>query len=786
MADTLGTAVLTLTTDSAQVIQGLKQVEGSIKSVAATSEAAGQAGSADWATIGKAINAVAKQMADQKAATDDLKSHSASLNEAFGEMKSLATEVAGALGIAFTIDSAVEFLKSTIENAAALKNLSDQTEISIEDLQVLSAATSDYGVNSDELGRALYQLRQRIAGGDDSVVAAYAAMGLKIEDIKNLDAYTLFVATERGLGTLQGAIRDTAAADLYGGKLGSSLTALSTHIDEAIDHAKQFNTVASTDSVKAAAEYAKAIDQATNSFKAFATEVVGGAAIGVNTLTDAAAKGASKWSIFVAMVQDWAASSTVTGASTIHLATLLDQLNQKTQHNRDITLEAANAHAQVKQQLDVEGQAGVFMATMRANAVKPLTDWQQKDLDQLNQMGQLTAKNAELIGVNAAQFDKYKAGLDVLTKYGDAWTNLNSLGQSYQATLDGLEPTLRDTVLYYAQQGASVQDLVAAFTDLETQLPRVTQGQAQAAVDLVKAQQNAAGTATKLWDDYYQTIAQQSGIGADAQIAAVTKWYNAEYTAIAKLAQQNADAWGALNALNADYFAKLQGALVSFSDVAATSSETWRANLQATADRAAATYQYMVEHAEQFRADTIAKFQAIAADAQIAADSWYTSWSDHLDQIDQQVTATKGAFDSLNQSAQQASSFALSPGMLPTLESLQSAAQRPGSFLGFSLGTLQPGMSISGIDPSFWTGLLPGRASGGPVSAGMPYIVGEHGPEIRTFSRDGAIVPIGAGAGIAINLTVTGGVITDPLGFQRAVKKAVEDGLRGSGTRIQG
>jgi hypothetical protein len=37
--------------------------------------------------------------------------------------------------------------------------------------------------------------------------------------------------------------------------------------------------------------------------------------------------------------------------------------------------------------------------------------------------------------------------------------------------------------------------------------------------------------------------------------------------------------------------------------------------------------------------------------------------------------------------------------------------------------------------------LLPGRAAGGPVMAGSPYIVGERGPELFVPGRSGNIVP---------------------------------------------
>lgn len=55
-------------------------------------------------------------------------------------------------------------------------------------------------------------------------------------------------------------------------------------------------------------------------------------------------------------------------------------------------------------------------------------------------------------------------------------------------------------------------------------------------------------------------------------------------------------------------------------------------------------------------------------------------------------------------------------------------------------------------------GGIPGRAIGGPVSAGSPYIVGERGPELFVPGASGVIVPNGAGGGGA-NITLMVGPV---------------------------
>ncbi len=80
--------------------------------------------------------------------------------------------------------------------------------------------------------------------------------------------------------------------------------------------------------------------------------------------------------------------------------------------------------------------------------------------------------------------------------------------------------------------------------------------------------------------------------------------------------------------------------------------------------------------------------------------------------------------------------------------------------------------SISGFFKSVFAAPLPGKAIGGPVQAGTPYMVGERGPEMFVPSRSGSIVPNNAlGSGMTINVDARGA--SDPA----AVRAQVEMGI---------
>ena len=74
-------------------------------------------------------------------------------------------------------------------------------------------------------------------------------------------------------------------------------------------------------------------------------------------------------------------------------------------------------------------------------------------------------------------------------------------------------------------------------------------------------------------------------------------------------------------------------------------------------------------------------------------------------------------------------------------------------------------------------------ASGGPVTAGSPYIIGEEGPELFVPNRSGYIVPndelmASGGSDTVINVVFSGDVIGDEKSISSYVKRAVKAGIR--------
>lgn len=366
-----------------------------------------------------------------------------------------------------TARAAFNFVSRTLDEASALNDLAAQTHISVEEIQLLGGAMSEFGVDSDTLAKGLYRLSRGIAGGDDSVAQGLHLMGMSLKDVEGLNGKDLFLKIEEGLATLQGGLRDTAAADLFGGRLGAAMAGASEGIGGALAKWQQLNHVASTESVEALDMYGESIERASKSLSAMATDVMGRSAQMFNVVNDAVTTGAGKWATFWAVTKDVAAQLTMTGSGTENLTRLLDGLNVSTEANAATTKGVAVAHDQVTAAVDTRTQAEKFMAALEADAAVKLTAMQIANLDHLKEIGALNAKNAEGIGVSGAAFDKYKASIEAA----------NKAAQELKKTTD----------------------------------------------EAAKVAAAAAEQTTRLWDEFTQ-IASKGGSAFDDQVASIDRW----------------------------------------------------------------------------------------------------------------------------------------------------------------------------------------------------------------------------------------------------------------------
>jgi hypothetical protein len=127
-----------------------------------------------------------------------------------------------------------------------------------------------------------------------------------------------------------------------------------------------------------------------------------------------------------------------------------------------------------------------------------------------------------------------------------------------------------------------------------------------------------------------------------------------------------------------------------------------------------------------------------------------------------------------------AKAFGALPGVImPTSEALNAAL---GGLANTIDASLIPQYGASGFLGYVKPGQLPGRAAGGPVASGSPYVVGEKGPEVFVPKTSGVIWPNGGGASGPITIHVSG--LLDPRTADELASKIGSALLRRSAGRF--
>lgn len=493
--------------------------------------------------VAASLDELKSNMAQARAELGSIKDTSAETSTTLQGMADAAGRMGDALIAAFSVDAVVSFAETILNGAHALEILSLQTGVNVEELQVLTAATQQFGLDQDRLGTLIFQLARRIAGDDQSAATALHTLGLSMSDLRGMDPETLFLTVSKAIGTATGTAKDLAATELFGGRAGKAVIAFSSDVDSSMQRVRDSISVTSEQSVKELAELEKQITLAKTSFMNWVTEAVGPVAQGLNTLTDAADHGASKWDIFKAVLADTGAAMMPSIANTGALTKLLVDAGV----GQDAATEAAKrltqAHKDALPVLDARQKAEAFMNQTRLDAAKPILDWQAEDLQQLKDMGALTAKNAEAIGVNAEQLKRWeeqvKADTEAQKAYTDAvFAYIDLLQNQHTKTLELAgeheKKWHEDAMKLLAIHNQAVID---GFEQIKAAQQRLMDFEDQGWMNATDFQ------VKKIWDRAYQEIASFKG----------TEEERAKFnSAILTLASEQADALYAKDAEYAD------------------------------------------------------------------------------------------------------------------------------------------------------------------------------------------------------------------------------------------
>jgi hypothetical protein len=349
------------------------------------------------AAAAEKLTLLGKAVPDQIA---ELAGHAKAATNEFKGMGDILTTLVGGFGAAFITQKVLDFGAAIAHDAVELRNLSLQTGIAVEDLQAFGAVTDDVGISMEQLGNLMAQMARRVAGDDKSAAGALHQFGLTVKELETLSPTELFTRLMEAIDAITDPMEKLQrASDLFGDRAGAAAVKASHNFRQAVEDARKLNTAMSTESVEAAAKATETWDRFWKNFKAGALNATSGWLAASNAVVEAADKGTSKWELLLAFIKDGIAAAT--GFATGPGANLAGLLAQGAP-GKDITLPPTAA-----------GPRGPASDAERMNAIlidqlKTLTPLQDKQLQQLYDVGKLTAENAAVFKVTADQMEAFR------------------------------------------------------------------------------------------------------------------------------------------------------------------------------------------------------------------------------------------------------------------------------------------------------------------------------------------------------------------------------------------
>jgi len=327
----------------------------------------------------------------------NLAKHAREAKTELADMGSLVKNLAGAFGVTFSLQALGSFVMGIAESAKQMRNLSIETGISTTKLQEMAAVTGDLGVSMDDLGRTIYAMSTRVAGGDQSAAGAIHALGLSLEDLKGKSPDEMFRTLLKAIDQVPDHLEKTRiAADLFGSRVGAAVVRVAKDFDQAVEAARKTNKIMSEDSVRAGAKFAETWDRMKTNIQNTSAHVLGPGMSAANSF-----------------IETWEnAPSRLQGAKRI----LFEIQAMMRGMDPGAIQEILEAQGKAKTDISLPKEKPPtppltyeqrFLAIQK-DQLQALTEQQEHYLDGLYDLGILTEANAKVFDVSAEQMEAYR------------------------------------------------------------------------------------------------------------------------------------------------------------------------------------------------------------------------------------------------------------------------------------------------------------------------------------------------------------------------------------------
>lgn len=634
----------------------------------------------------------------------------------------------GLVGAGVSVGAIVSIGRAAFDAADGLTRMSDQTGISIDALQRLQAVAEPSGQSLEQVTSGVSKLQKNLAEGTKGTVEALKDLRLSLADVRSMNADEAFFAIAKGIQEIKNPAEQTRVAmELFGRSGAELLPTLKADIDSLKDS-----------TVRMSEDSAKALDDLGDAFQRWKTDAINAVGEAIGAITRATKE----------------ANDTLGGK----LPDLLKGALSPTSAVPDIFKSLREQFAPTPVAPPVAGsqiQAGSGFGTAGL-----------RDLFGSAAPLEQNANATKAIAADLALAEQRASGFTAAMQELDA-----AVGKA-SVTVAGMNGDVVEAIKFYLQAGVSQGTLQKAYALTATEVAAVAKVLADER-DALKLEQEAIAATARLWSEYDAVRSTQGTTSTDQAIANVLRWADETAAAAAKAGTDTAAFYDALAATTS---AKLQAIAVDWDAINGEMTTGTKAGLQQIADQARATYEEALKHVGEFSDESIQRFRDTADAAQLAASAFGTGF----EAAGQKASAAVADTVRQVQDAKRELDMMFAGANVPTSDSLSAAGRRPGSFLGTG-STPMVASILTSVANLPW----PARATGGNVSAGQPYMVGERGPELFTPGASGAITPTDAlGGSTPVVINVSG--VLDPSTASMLADKVGEALLRRVARRFPG
>ena len=684
--------------------------------------------------------------------------------------------------------------KSTGEWGSRITDMSLRMGMSKTAIQQLDSVAVHHGETLESVAQATALLSKHITSGDAGALSAFHRLGLSIRDLRAMSPEQLFVTVGDAIGKMTNPTERQATAQALLGRSGAALIPMFGDIREEMGQA----VVISDQAVKRANDLDTAwkdiSEGSGTAFHSLLSRLAGPLQVVGDLL-----KGASQRMNDYQDAQD---RVTASGKSTSDAGAMKAALFA-------IELERAADKAQkAVKGLITNGLEPVTMSMEEADRIaKKLTSTAEKQIKTTEKWTK-EWQNLAQIGEDAeATIDS----LDGSVAEGIKWYLQRGASVSDLATAYGV---------FESQVKA-----VAAALDLEKRAMEARQA-------IAKSEIEDAKKTNAVWDEVYAMRVERTGSTLDAELHAIDARMRADvagievageawqqhYDAIAALARERTDAvlvdWDKLKegsrksledtALVAEnVFAKAMADSGSYTMdrlaqlerealAARSAAQAWGQEIQTSGLLITGTVTATTDH-------FVAQQGVVEDSAKAGADAWFRAYDDAGKKVYGIVSGGNGKLgggtvpqwsaegkseqEKANKVWEMTRAFEEGRYYGPTdsfgrpdmaaygLGGVTGSPSDRGSGGGYLSGIMENAFSKP-LQPA-WGIQAPGRASGGPIRAGQPYMVGERGQELVIPDTNGTVVPNHAlgGMSVTVNVDAREGTWTSPAAQQRLADK---------------